>query len=171
MLAQEAERGAVERARLDPETPSEQRRVRSSSAALRLKVVTSVRSGSMVPALTRVPPAGSGHGSCRRPAPATTHSSGIVGLNGPPLRRGQPAGAGMSSTAASPSASGVGLESFERPTTLRTVPGVRHPRLTAGCEASAAECAGPGPDRPALRPRRGRRSLRTPRAWGTWRSA
>ena len=61
---------------LTPETPNDHRRVRSSSAALRLNVVTSVRSASMEPSRTRratrrvrtlVLPA---------PAPATTHSRG-----------------------------------------------------------------------------------------------
>ena len=59
-----------------PETPSEYRRVRSSSAALRLNVVTRVRSGSIEPSRTRRATRKVSTLVLPAPAPATTQSSG-----------------------------------------------------------------------------------------------
>jgi hypothetical protein len=59
-----------------PETPSEYKRVRSSSAALRLKVVTRVRSGSMEPSRTRRATRSVSTLVLPAPAPATTQRSG-----------------------------------------------------------------------------------------------
>ena len=60
-----------------PDTPSDHNRVRSSSAALRLNVVTRVRSGSMEPSRTRRATRSVRTLVLPAPAPATTHSSGF----------------------------------------------------------------------------------------------
>ena len=59
-----------------PDTPRDQRRVRSSSAALRLKVVTRVRSASMEPSRTRRATRRVRTRVLPAPAPATTQSNG-----------------------------------------------------------------------------------------------
>ena len=59
-----------------PDTPSEYSRVRSSSAALRLNVVTRVRSGSIDPSRTRRATRSVSTLVLPAPAPATTQSSG-----------------------------------------------------------------------------------------------
>ena len=59
-----------------PDTPSDHSRVRSSSAALRLNVVTRVRSGSIEPSRTRRATRSVSTLVLPAPAPATTQSSG-----------------------------------------------------------------------------------------------